>query len=217
MKQFRIGFCALMCLIITMVISALFFSACHNRQETLHNNHVNMADLVCVDEQNADVQNIIRYVNLPYGTEKTFSRVIYLSSLKKAGLAGAVRYNRERYYTVDKLSDGRYMFLLLSLNGNDLPTEDNLMVEDGCIVSDLMPREVFKTVQIGMRKEEILALDKNAEVGENCSSHRFSDGSVVAIRYETMDNQEVVVEMTETDNTDSVFSCLLAKDLKEIQ
>ena len=191
--------------LICLLVLAVVFSAC-NKQNNEYNNNIELSNIITVNINNKKVQSMLNTINKPY--EVSFSRVAYLSSLKEIGLGTIIRYNKNHFYSVDKLSDGKYVFLLLS------PIDNDYVVNDGIIVSKLIERASFVDVKKGTKKSTIIGLDNNSVDFGQTSYHRFSDDSMIKIEYINNGSEYIANSIIELDNNMSVVHYLLIKDLQ---
>ena len=190
---------------------AIVFSACANNNSNMfkYDNKTSISEIDAVSFN----ESYVATITLPFDT--FFSRVITLDELKEIGMASVLRYNEGHYYSVDKIDEDHFLFVLYEIDETD---ETRLILTDGFIVSKLIDREEFSKVDIGTNKNDILNIDENTlEFADEQTYHRFSDGSVIRIKYEQNNSGEYIVkEILEADKTQSVIYYLLDKDLQTI-
>ena len=145
-----------------------------------------------------------------------------MDKMKDEGIAQVLRYNKDQFYSMTPLSDGRYLIVLFHWSDN--PDNVSTFVQDYYIAAKLTDRASFEeAVKVGLKLEDVIASDPNTVVeeyvdyfdGPQCSSfHRFSDKSYIGIKYVIDEKTQVktVSEIVELDATDSVITYLLPKD-----
>lgn len=166
-----------------------------------------------------EVDKINKSVSRPYLEKGSMSLVPEtFEELQKEKIFDIVRYSQGRYYTVSRLSDGSFFFMLF-FEANGIDNQRQLFLIDGFRVKELLDKDDFDVIQIGTAKEGVLKLDPNSDVSDlsldNSSTvHRFSDKTVIWVRYQLdADNNPIVSEIVEADTKDSVLSYLIPKDL----
>lgn len=159
----------------------------------------------------------------PNEVQMTMSFTYDMKELKDEKVVDIIRFNKERYYSVATVENGRYLFLLYSGDTEKEAEEngENLIVVDGYLASGFADKEDFRDFGKGMTKEEVLSLDLNSYVfSEDDSYHRFSDKSILSVRYELNDAGQYVVSDYEYyypgDERESVIEYLLSEDLELI-
>lgn len=147
-----------------------------------------------------------------------------MDNMKDEGIAQVLRYNKDQFYSITPLSDGRYLIVLFHCSDN--PNNAVTFVQDYYIAAKLTDRASFEeAVKVGTKLEDVIASDTNTVVkeyedyfdGPQCSSfHRFSDKSYVGIKYVIDEKTQVktVGEIVELDAADSVITYLLPKDFE---
>ena len=196
---------------VAFIIIGILFSACSNDNSNMfkYDNKVSINEIATATFDTEYTSTI----TLPFDT--SFSRIITLDKLKEMGLASVLRYNEGRYYSVDKIDENHFLFVLYEIDDNN---EIRLMLTDGFIVSKLIDREEFSEIDIGTNKNDVMKIDENTyDFEDEYTYHRFSDGSVIKIKYEQDSSGEFIAkEIMEADKTQSVIYYLLDKDLEAI-
>lgn len=148
----------------------------------------------------------------PYVLKYSASFTQEFDSLQDKGIFDIVRYSKDRYYTVSKLNDGSYFFMLFK-EANIYEKPNALILADGFRIKKLIDSESFNEIQLGTSKSKVFELDPFAYFGETCSIHRFSDKTVIMLKYQMDENNNLIVTQIESMNTeDSVLSYLTPQD-----
>lgn len=146
--------------------------------------------------------------------------------LQEAGAVSVLRYNEGRYYTVSRISDGTYLFVLYKEVDEDLPQDqvaDHLVMVDGFRVKRLLPRDADRLIQICFTPKDIIPLwDPNgyyieggSESNTPTSYHRFSDRTTTICFSDRNEKGEWIVTFSGSlpDAYNSVFTYVLEEDL----
>lgn len=166
-----------------------------------------------------EVGKIDKGLFLPYSTRECLS-ILHgpgFEEVQKKEVFDIVRYSKGRYYTVSRLSDGDFFFMLFEEDLID--DQKQLFLIDGFRVKELLDKDDFDVIKVGTTKEEVLKLDPYSEDSEHSSDisstvHRFSDKSVLYVRYQLdKNNNPIVAEIWEDHTENSVLSYLIPKDL----
>ncbi len=168
----------------------------------------NQTDIATLTEHK--LSDEIEWLKIPYQIRQGFSYARDIEELTSDGLAQIVRFNKDRYYSVTRVENGKYLFLLYTKNIQEY------LVADGFLVSTFADKAFFDNITKGMRQDEIIENDPSAYVSEDYSSHRFKDGSILEIRYVLEDGIYIVSEFQYLENQLSVLDYLLPKDLEKI-
>ena len=160
-----------------------------------------------------------------HDVEKDAVRPTY-NEIRDAGAISVLRYNEGRYYSVSRISDGSYLFVLYQRIPSDTKPEevaDLLVLEDGFRVKKLLPRSAERFIKICFTPKDSVPLwDPNGYYieGEDeptpISYHRFSDRSTMIFFCDVNEKDEWVVTFAGTmpDSTNSVLTYLLDADLE---
>lgn len=163
-----------------------------------------------------EVDKIDKSLFMAYSARGSLSILVGFENLKNEGVFDIVRYSKGRYYTVSRLSDGSFFFMLFQENGSD---QKHLILTDGFRTKELLDKEDFDVIKVGMTKEEVLKLDPYSEdsghsFDDSSTVHRFTDRSVIQVEYQLDENNNPIVSMIWEDHTEnSVLSYLIPKDL----
>lgn len=168
----------------------------------------NQTDIATLTEH--ELSDKIKSLNIPYQIRQGLSVVWDIEELKSDGLAQIVRFNKGKYYSVDRVKNGKYLFLLYTKNN------EQYVVVDGFLVSKLADKAFFEKITKGMRQDEIVKNDPSSYVDEDCSIHRFKDNSILEIKYTLEDDEYIVSEFQFLENQLSVLEYLLPEDLEKI-
>lgn len=152
----------------------------------------------------------INRLNCPNEIRMGMSVVDDLESLKAIGIIGIVRYNKGKYYSVTKVEGDKYLFLLYEEDG------ENYYVIDGCLVSKLADKSMYKNIEIGMQRKYIIEKDRLCFIFADYSYHRLNDKSIIKIRYTKEASQYVISEISYLEKTISVLDYLTEEDLSKI-
>lgn len=164
------------------------------------------------DSISYDVELIEQSLYEPYVIKYSKSLTQKFESLQNKEIFEIVRYSEDKYYTVSKLSDGSFFFMLFE-ETDTYEKPNTLVLADGFRAKKLIDRELFKDIQIGMSKNEVLELDPSAYDNESFSVHRFSNKSVITIKYQPDSNGNLIVsEIIDMDTQNSVLSYLMPQD-----
>lgn len=195
-------------LLLLLMILALGSVGCNKEEPRFpYDNETDVSEL-----PERDSPKHILSLNLPNYVRMTLSVVHDINALKADGSVGIVRYNKNKYYSITPIKSGRYLLILYGENG------DTLNHIDGFLVSTLANKDDFKDVSVGMDKEEIIKKDPSACVLDYSSYHRFSDKSILYIKYEkNAENQYVVSDYYYLIDPVSVLDYLLPMDFERIQ
>ncbi len=148
----------------------------------------------------------------PYIKIGSYSSLQPLDLLDKKAIS-ATRFSNGRYYTVSKLSDEKYLFLMFNFNEETHQTD----LIDSFEATTLLDKDCIKSIKIGSASDDVKKADPTAYYDDSFSVHRFSDKSVVEICYEKgTDGKQIVSDISEIDTSDSVLSYLLPIDLELI-
>ncbi len=164
-----------------------------------------------------EVGKIDKNLFAAYPRRGAWSVLVGFENLQKEGVFDIVRYSKGRYYTVSRLSDGSFFFMLFEENG--IGDQKQLLLTDGFRAKDLLDKDDFDVIKVGTTKEEVLKLDPYSEDSESSSDdsftiHRFTDRSVIQVEYQLDENNNPIVSEIWEDNTEnSVLSYLIPKDL----
>lgn len=160
-----------------------------------------------------EYSGLIENLSIPYCLRSMLSVVYDIEELREEEIAGIVRYHHGKFYSAARIEGGSYLFLLYL--GTDI--DQNFLV-DGFLVSGFADKTFFEGISKGMKQEEIIKKDPSACIaldGEY-SYHRFSDRSVLQIKYTLEDKQYVVSEFEFLQDQLSVVDYLLPQDLEKI-
>lgn len=152
----------------------------------------------------------INRLNCPNEIRKGMSVVDDIDSLKENGIAESIKFNNGKYYSVTNVNGDKYLFLLYDENAGDYN------VADGCLVSKLADKALFKKVKVGMNREDIIKKDSSAFIFSDYSYHRLNDKSILKIRYTKNETQYIVSEIFYLDQPISVLDYLTEEDLSKI-
>lgn len=200
--------------LITILLLASFFCVFTGCSSKKNNNVViEYNNSTSVEEStpiNADIIEEALY--LPYTMRYSMSFHEEFEYVQDKEIFGIIRYSKGKYYTVSKLSDGSFFFMLFS-KIKTYTNANNLILSDGFRVKKLIDKEMFKEIQKGTNKNKVLELDPLSYDKETYTIHRFSDKSVIMVRYqEDQNNNLVVKEIVEMDTKNSVLSYLIPQD-----
>ena len=168
----------------------------------------NQTDIATLTEHK--LSDKIKSLNIPYQIRQGLSVIWDIEELKSDGLAQIVRFNKGRYYSITRVENGEYLFLLYIKNN------EQYVVVDGFLVSTLADKAFFEKITKGMSKDEIVKNDPSSYVDKNCSIHRFKDNSILEIKYTLEDDEYIVSEFQFLENQLSVLEYLLPEDLEKI-
>lgn len=195
-------------LLLFLIVLVFGSVGCSKEQPKLQ--YDNKSDVSAVQKHDLTVE--IERLNRPNDFQMSLSIVHDINALKSAGVVKIIRYNKNRYYSITPIKDDKYLLLLYGEN------DDILYAIDGFLVSTLANRTAFEDISVGMDREEIIKKDPSSCVFDHYSYHRFSDKSILCIKYETnTENQYLVSEYYYLENPVSVLDYLLPKDLEKIQ
>lgn len=152
----------------------------------------------------------IKSLNIPYRIRQGLSVIWELEELKSSGLVQIVRFNKGKYYSVTRVENGKYLFLLYTKN------KEQYIVADGYLVSKLADKAFFENIAKRMRQDDIIKNDPSSYVHEGLSIHRFKDNSILEIRYTLEDGVYIVSEFQYLENQLTVLDYLLPEDLEKI-
>lgn len=152
----------------------------------------------------------IKSLNVPYQIRQGMSVVWDIEKLKSDGLAQIIRFNKDKYYSVTRVKNGKYLFLLYEKN------MEQYIVVDGFLVSTFADKAFFETITKRMRQDDIVENDPSAYVDEDLSIHRFKDNSILEIKYVLDDGVYIVSEFQYLENQLSVLDYLLPDDLEKV-
>lgn len=178
---------------------------CSKKTNLKHNNKSDISTMKGIESPSE-----IEALNLPNEIQTSLSVVHDIEKLKSEGTATIVRYNNDKFYSVARVEDGKYLFLLYDEN------EGSYQVVDGFLVSNLADQSLFEDISQGMKREEILKNDPSSRVIENRSYHRFSDKAILRVDYVLENDQYIVSEFQILENQVSVLDYLISEDLDEI-
>lgn len=197
------------CLYLSVTIVMLTFGFIGCTKIHTKNQYNNNLDITNVQPQN--VTGKIVQLALPNEIRMSMSVLYDIDTLKKEGIVDTIRYNKNRYYSVTPLENNQYLFLLYNADG------DPLYVVDGFIASTLVDKTTFQDIAAGMTQEDILKRDPSSCKFEEYTYHRFSDKSILCIKYErSSENKYLVSEYDYIDNSESVLNFLLQQDMDKI-
>lgn len=183
---------------------------CSDKSKNLYE-YNNDISAVQIHQKNSILYNELKTITLPF--DISVSRIITIQQLKRNyELANTIRYNNGKYYSIDKLDEEHYLLMLY-----EIKSDNELILVDGFITSKLINKDDFKKVSIGTSKEYVFEIDNNSFDFENYSYHRFSDSSVIRIKYVKDSNGHYLVNnIQELDSKNSVIYYLIDKDRKLI-
>lgn len=199
-------------LLFMSIIFLLATAGCSSSKKTIaYDNESDITDIkaLALTEQ-------IETLALPSEIRAGMSVCYSVDDLKSENIVEIVRFNNGRYYSVTPVENGQYLFLLYADN-------DDHCVIDGYLAAGFSDNEVFKDLQAGENRDEILSKDSNAYVVDNSSYHRFSDKTVLVIKYvEDNAGKYIVSDFYSYNSADykddpyreSVVDYLLPKDLE---
>lgn len=198
---------AYICISLTIVVLLFTMAGCDEPDSKVpYNNKMNVSDV-----QAQEITDEIERLAYPNHVSMSLSFVKYIDDLKESGIVNIVRFNKGRYYSVTPCADNKYLFLLYN------ESSEQIYVIDGFLVSVLADKDDFKDIFVGQDRDEILKKDPSSFVLEDYSYHRFSDKSVLCVKYELNDeNRYVVSEYEYIEMSDSVLDYLLKQDLQKI-
>ncbi|NLB40821.1 MAG: hypothetical protein GX815_00900 [Clostridiales bacterium] len=172
----------------------------------------NQIDIDSLQEKEiSDINVVLTYPNRIRGAMSVTWDIEHVQSV---GLAQIVRYNNGRYYSVDRFTDGRYLFIVYEAK------ENQSYSMDGFLCSTLADRSQF-VVTNGMNREDVIKGDLSSfyvEAEGAASYHRFSDKSIMVVEY-TGDNGKYVVSdfaYLSDEYYINVLDYLLPHDLEKI-
>ncbi|MCI8307100.1 MAG: hypothetical protein HFH14_03520 [Lachnospiraceae bacterium] len=168
----------------------------------------NETDLTSLDEH--VLSDKIKELNCPNDVRENMSVVYTIDTLINENVVGLVRYNKGKYYSVTKVENGGYLFLLYESNG------ETYYLADGMLVSTLVDTSLSADIEKGMSRDEIIEKDPSAYVGLDCSYHRLNDKSTLVVNYIEEDGSYVVSETGFSSNPASVLHYLTDEDFDEI-
>lgn len=209
--------CKLFCIWILLCILCVFSGCSIQERSDLdikYNNFVSAQN-----SRQIEVDKIHKALFSSYSTRECMS-ILHgtgFEEVQKEEIFDIVRYSKGRYYTVSRLSDGDYFFMLFEEDLID--DQKQLFLIDGFRVKELLDKEDFDVIQVGTAKEEVLKLDPYSGDREHSSDisstiHRFSDKSVLHVAYQLDENNNpIVAEIWEDHTENSVLSYLIPKDL----
>lgn len=202
-------FCKLTVIVLVIIIS---ICGCSNKSKNLYKYDNNISAAQFLPKNSISIYNELDTITVPF--ETSVSRIITIKQLKENfGLANIVRYNKGRYYSIDRLDETHYLLMLY----NNIASDDELILVDGFVTSKLINKNAFNNVTIEKSKKYVFDIDCNSLDFGNCSYHRFSDSSVIRIEYtEDTNNNYFVSNIQELDNKNSVTYYLIDKDLELI-
>lgn len=173
---------AIIFILIGMASCNTNITACPKGQEKiLYDNEIPIPSLKVEKKILDEISNLA----LPYKIQGIKGVVYSLDQLQADGLISVVRFHPEkcRYYSVTPVEKGTYLLLLYS----DYTESSSPYVIDGYLAAGSMPDKALFHNIIGLTKEEVRELDVSSCFFGDYSYHRFSDGSVLEIKY--CDNQ----------------------------
>lgn len=197
--------------IISLILTVFTFFTLTSCNKTIELEYDNKTDITTLKENESTIDAMLSS-NIPYDVLGMFSTAFYLDDLKEEGIVDVLRYNKGKYYSVTKIKDRSYLFLLYDKNNNGYRVVDSLLV------STLLDKKVLSNVKEGTLLTEVEALDETAYLMEKSySTHRLSDKSKMYITYRLENHEYVVSEIEKENNNDkSVLYYLLEKDFKVI-
>ncbi len=164
---------------------------------------------VMIGSEELEMLNL-KGIATPYYMRRGMSFVAGLDTLERMGLDMTMRYNQKRYYSVSRLEEATYLFLLFE----DMGEKKQTYMTDGFLVkAPLADKDSFlKAVTLGADKEEVLKADPNAYIDiRGKTFHRFYGKPSIMIDYEG----DKVVSIIETED-ESVLDYLISKDIAAI-
>lgn len=197
--------------IISLILTVFTFFTLTSCSKNVELEYDNKTDITTLKENESTI-DVMLSSNIPYDVLSMFSTAFYLDDLKKEGIVDVLRYNKGKYYSVTKIKDKGYLFLLYEKNNH------GYLVVDSLLVSKLLDKKVLSNVKEGTLRTEVEALDQTAYFMDNSySAHRLSDKSKIDMTYRLVNDQYVVSEIEKEENNDkSVLYYLLEKDFKVI-
>ena len=181
------------------VCLTLLLSAC-KKPEPIYNNELRKLPVVSaewVDDSWAipyPVREQDTLHSLPYPTYR---------EIEAAGAVSVLRCHEGRYYSVSRISDGSYLFILYDKIPEDTdPKEipDLLVIVDGLRVKKLLPYEAQRFIRLFFTPKSAIPLwDANGyypdePLGDTpVSYHRFSDRSTMMILSDLNEDGEWVI------------------------
>lgn len=163
------------------------------------------------NSQTIDVNKVDKQLYVPFVIRESMSFTPEFENIKNDNIFYVVRSAKDKIYTISKLSDGTYLFLLFG--EIDSGSEKKQILLDGFKADSLIDEESFSMVKIGISKTKVLELDANAYDDEVNTIHRLSDLTVKLVKYKENSNNELIVsEIIELDTENSVISYLLPQD-----
>lgn len=168
----------------------------------------NQTDVSTLIEQELSSQ--IKSLNIPYRIRQELSVIWDMEELKSEGTAQIVRLNKDKYYSITRVENGQYLFLLYTKNNKQY------VVVDGFLASKLADKAFFENIAKGMKQDDIVKNDPSPYVDKDRSIHRFKDNSILEIIYTLENGEYIVSEFQFLENQLSVLDYLLTEDLETI-
>lgn len=206
-------------LMLLLALLVLFALGCTNeiQDDNVTQNKVSYDNsIVAQNSKQFSVDSIDKNLFYPFSTWGAMSISIDYDTLREKYEFDVIRYSNGKYYTLMRLSDGSTFFMLFyetSLNAEG----SNLILIDGFRVEKLLNKEAFESIGIGSSRDSVIQLDPLSFSEDLYSIHRFSDKSVIMIKYQIdLDDNAIVSEIIELDTENSVLSYLLPQDYELI-
>lgn len=177
----------------------------HSTNESIldYNNDVDIATL-----KEHKLSKEIERLNCPNVAIMGKSAVDNINELKKNKVIDVIKYNKGKYYSVTKVEGKQYLFLLYD--------NENYNMIDGCLISKLADKSLFKDIKVGMSKTEIKNKDASMLEYSDYSYHHMNDKSLLEIKYKRKDGQDIISEFSYLDEPISVIDYLTKEDLEKI-
>lgn len=189
---------------ILCIILVLLVVGCGKEEVTFKYDNKKKVDLL----KEIELSEVSERLYQPWQVQGFFSLYWTRELLLNSGIGTTLRYNQGRYYSIDPLSDKRYLMILYDeMSHRPLDDKKTLYMVDSYIVSTLVDRATFEeAVQIGTKMEEVRLADENGVFGDCLSYHRFRDKSMLAIHY-------TINEDTLSKEVDQIMECEVDKSV----
>lgn len=198
-----------------LVFSMLFFASCKNEGEnvvtekyqSVINNNAIADELI---SKSVDISEFGR-LNLPYRLQGSYSLALDIESVDEVLGLDILRTNGESVYSIHKFTNKNdeegYCFI----------SYESEMVVDSWFVIKVPSKSDFQKIKGDKTTlEQIKQLDPATivfEGNEPSSYHRFSDGTMMEIRYKENDGYMIVKDYGVSKDPANIVKNLLPKDL----
>ena len=209
--------------LLAAVLLITMLCGCHKEPEPIYDNHLRDLPFIspsCIRDE-WEIPGDIWDQEIDRDT----IRPTY-NDLLAAGAVSVLRFNEGRYYSVSRISDGSYLFVLYKEVKKDVPQDqvaDQLVIADGFRVKQLLPANAGRLIKICFTPKDSVPLwDPNGyyvEGGDEnntpTSYHRFADRSTWIFFSDRNEKNEWVVTFAGAlpDSNNSVFTYMLDEDL----